>query len=237
MKINTEEIRGTGESSRRKNSRKRTRKGRGKIALLLGCAALAGTMAAGGIYAYFTDGETVTNTFTVGRVSLDLEEPDWIPPENITPEQEIEKDPQIVNDGINDEFVFLEVAVPYWNVVTAEPDGSKNPAAELELFTYTVNTGWTEIGSGVKNTENQTVTHLYVYGTEAECTALAREETTHALFDSVRFINVVEGQGLEETTQHIILNAYGIQNSDINGGVTAPEEVWKVLSNQLPSTV
>lgn len=79
-------------------------------ALVLG---LVGVMTIGGIAAYFTDGDTQTNTFTVGKISLDLQEPNWEPPKDIVPEQEIKKDPQIKNDGINDEYVFLEVVVPY----------------------------------------------------------------------------------------------------------------------------
>ncbi|WP_291236988.1 TasA family protein, partial [Frisingicoccus sp.] len=82
-------------------------------------AILAGTVSIGGIMAYFTDGDTATNTFTVGKISLDLQEPSWVPPTNITPGQEIAKDPQIKNDGNNEEFVFLKVTVPYANVVTA----------------------------------------------------------------------------------------------------------------------
>lgn len=139
-----------------------------KLKTMLLCTALAGTLAVGGIMAYFTDGDTTTNTFTVGKISLDLEEPNWIPPEDITPNQEIKKDPQITNNGVNSEFVFLEVSVPYKNVVTANDDGTKNQAADHELFTYTVNSCWTELGTGTKNAENGTVTHLYVYGTAEE---------------------------------------------------------------------
>lgn len=39
-------------------------------ALVLG---LVGVMTIGGIAAYFTDGDTQTNTFTVGKISLDLQ--------------------------------------------------------------------------------------------------------------------------------------------------------------------
>lgn len=220
----------------RVNTENRGKKQHRGIRVLAVGLALAGSLAAGRIMAYFTDGDTVTNTFTVGKVSLEIEEPGWNPPENITPEQEIEKDPQIVNTGINDEYVFMEVSVPYKNVVTANQDGTKNPSAEKELFTYTVNRGWTEMGSGTKDAGSGTVTHLYVYGTATACTALKQDESTPALFDSVKFINAVEGQGLEESTQHIIVNAYGIQTSDISGGVTSPSEVWNVLKNQLPET-
>lgn len=186
--------------------------------------------------AYFTDGDTATNTFTVGKISLDLQEPNWEPPTDITPNQEIEKDPQVKNDGTNDEFVFVEVVVPYANVVTANEDGTKNAAADTELFSYDVNEGWTEMGIGTKDEEDKTVTHRYVYGTAEACTALGKNATTPALFDSVTFANVVEDQNLEDSMQNIIINAYGIQTTDLNGDKTAPDDVWAVLNNQLPTT-
>ena len=41
--------------------------------------ALAGVLAIGGIAAYFTDADTVTNSFTTGKISLKLLEPAWNP--------------------------------------------------------------------------------------------------------------------------------------------------------------
>lgn len=202
---------------------------------------LVGLMAIGGISAYFTDGDTATNEFTIGRISIDLQEPNWIPPTNITPNQTIKKDPQIKNDGINEAYVFLEVTVPYKNIVVAELNGIKKPAADTELFTYTVNNGWTEIGTPKKDTVNGTVTHLYAFAKDNVCQALLKGETTPALFDTVTFVNATEDQGLEETNKEIVINAYGIQTKDINGsganGKTAPADVWTVLSKQAPTTV
>ena len=90
-------------------------------------AALAAVLTIGGVSAYFTDADTATNTFTIGKISLDLQEPNWDPDHatNLTPNQIIKKDPQIRNDGINDEFVFLEVTVPYKNVITVNDAGVK----------------------------------------------------------------------------------------------------------------
>lgn len=198
--------------------------------------AMIAVMMIGGISAYFTDGDTTTNTFTVGKVSLDLQEPNWNPDEaeDITPNQTIEKDPQILNDGINDEFVFLEVIVPYENVVVANEDGTKKPAADTELYYYTVNSGWAEIAT-IKNAADKTVTHLYVYGTADKCTALAKDATTPTLFDTVTFVNLVEDQGLEEATLDIVINAYGIQTANVNGGTVDPDMIWDVICNQGPS--
>lgn len=228
--------------------------------------AMAGVLAVGGIMAYFTDGDTATNTFTVGKVSIDLQEPNWDPDDvtEITPEQDIQKDPQIKNDGINDAYVFIEVTVPTKNVVTANDDGSKNTAADTELFSWDVNPGWVQVGNVKENTEKDddgndvcvSHTYLYAYGTETAMTALPatdvdgteeKENITATLFDYVRFANVVEDQNLEGTDLSIVVNAYAIQTTDINDGDTtidsddiagkvAPDAVWEVLSEQAPST-
>ena len=207
-----------------------------KVKATVATMAMVGVLAAGGIMAYFTDADTATNTFSLGKVSLDLQEPNWEPPQNITPNQEITKDPQVKNDGVNEEFVFLTVDVPYANIVTANADGTKNAAADTELFSYTVNAGWKELGAAQKDTAKGVVRHTYVYGTDTACTALAKDAVTPALFSSVTFCNAVEDQNLETSTKEILLNAYGIQTTDINGGTTVPAEVWEVIQNQAPST-
>lgn len=209
-----------------------------------------------GVSAYFTDADTQTNTFTVGKISLDLQEPEWTEPKDILPEQEIKKDPQILNDGNNAEYVFMTVAVPYDNVITANEDGSENTAADTELFSYDVNTNWVEVTGEIngvtyptKDTAGKTVTHLYAYGTKDAMTSLAKDATTPALFEYVRFANVVEDQDLEVSTLNVVINAYGIQTTDINdndgiGGVdgvsendkVAPADVFSVISKQAPST-
>lgn len=205
-----------------------------KIVLI---TALCCVMSVGGIMAYFTDADTVTNEFTVGKISLDLQEPEWNPVngKDMTPKKTVQKNPQILNDGVNDEFVFLEVLVPYANVVTANEDGTKNAASDTEIFSYTVNEGWTELKEERKITEN-TVRYLYVWGTEGECKVLSKEITTGTLFDKVTMANIVENQGLEETNPEIVLNAYGIQTTDLDGNKINPSEVWKILKKQAPTT-
>lgn len=99
---------------------------------------MVGAMALGGTMAYLTDNEAHVNTFTVGKVQIDLEEPGWDPEdgEDIVPNEEIEKDPKIENTGTNLAYVFAEVKIPAAEVVTAGADGTKNPSALQDLFTY-----------------------------------------------------------------------------------------------------
>lgn len=211
-----------------------------KLAKATAVCALAGVMLIGGAMAYFTDTDTATNEFTVGKVSIDLTEPGWTPPENITPNQEIEKDPQITNDGKNSAYVFLQVKVPKKSVITANEDGTKipaDPARPNELFTYQVKEGWTEIGTAAEETigSQKYNVHTYVWGTAEACKAVDKGVTTGSLFDSIKFINVIEGEGLEETQLDVIVDAYGIQTTDINGDKTKPVDVWAVLQKQTPT--
>lgn len=216
------------------------------IALTLVCC-----LAIAGVSAYFTDGDSTVNTFTVGKISLDLIEPEWIEPKNITPEQEIKKDPRIYNGGINDEYVFLKVEVPYSTVITAAENGTRNEKAATQLFSYTVNNGWMEFKpaewSDADAKGNGVVTHYYAYASNGAMTALAQGVTTPALFNAVKFANVIEDQGLEQATLNINITAYGIQTANINNGdnaidgtngagKTAPIDVWTVVTAQGPDT-
>lgn len=223
-----------------------------KIRMITVATAMAAALAAGGIMAYFTDGDTATNTFTVGKVSIDLQEPNWDPDNatDLTPEEETKKDPQIKNDGVNDAYVFLKVTVPYANVVTASDDGTKKAAADTELWHYDVKDGWTELTAYLnKDTTNKTVTHLYAWtgDTAQAMKAVKAGETTGSLFDWVQVANIVEDQQIETTTQNIKVDAYGIQTDNINDGKdaldgnnadgkTAPAAVWDVLNKQAPTT-
>ena len=76
--------------------------------------------------------------------------------------------------------------------------------------------------------------YTYVYGSATECTELAGGQTTPSLFDTVRFADVVEGT-INGQTLVVDVNAYAIQTADIDGGTTAPVDVWAVLYNQLHS--
>lgn len=182
------------------------------------------------INAYFTDGDTKTNVFTIGRIGLTLEEPNWTPPEDIEPGQEIEKDPQVINDGVNDEFVFLEVYVPYENIIVSEDDGTRKEPENTELFNYTITENWTEFDE--PEDDGEYIIHKYVYGTEEEATPLKPDETTPPLFNSVKFCNAIEDQDLEESEKEIIINVYGIQTENVNGEQTEPFELWSVLTIQ-----
>lgn len=200
--------------------------------------AIAVLLAIGGILAYFTDTEQAVNEFTVGKVEIDLQEPSWDadnPPEAVVSNEEISKDPKVVNIGKNDAYVFIKVSVPYGNVSATDENGNVSPKADRELFTYKVNDGWIEVGSPSKNETEGAVEHVYAYASADKMTAVKSGANTATLFDSVKFINAIDGEGLEETDCNIVVDAYAIQITDAYEGGTegaVPSSVWPVLSKQ-----
>lgn len=199
-------------------------------------SALIGSLAMGGISAFFTDADTAVNTFTVGKVAIELSEPSWVPPTEITPKEKIAKDPCVKNTGKNDAYIFAEVEIPYENVTTVSEQGIRNKKTETELFQYEIKDGWIEIGTPVKDKEKGIISHWYAFGTKEAMKALKAEETTSAVFDSVTFANIVEDEGLEGRQLNIVVNAYAVQTANITAGSKdgkdQPEDVWAVLKAQ-----
>lgn len=214
----------------------------------LGAAALVTVLFAGSVSAYFTDQDEKINTFTVGKVTIELEEPKWekkpddngnkIPDEaeRMTPNQTIIKDPQVKNTGNNDAFIYMTVEVPCRQIISVNNDGTRNPLAVRELYNYQVDNSWELLGTVDVSDESGkkvAVKHLYAYaGAQGICTVVKPQETTKPLFNQVTFINAMEGQGLEENTYKINIQAYGIQTTDLNGGTKDAAEIWNIITNQ-----
>ena len=192
--------------------------------------ALIAILAVGSAVAFFTDRDNKVNQFTVGNISIQLQEPNWIAynGKNLTPNKTIKKDPQITNDGPNDAFFFLQVKIPVEDVKTAAADGSLQAAKSQDLFTYTVNDSWVEVS---RKSSADSTTYIYAYvGNDGAMKTLAPGKTTNSLFDSVTFLNLVEGQIDEGTQISVDVDAYGIQTTDL--GATDPAEVLKLIQTQ-----
>ena len=178
-----------------------------KAATLCG---IVGLIAIGGTAAYLTDYDTAVNEFTVGKVDIDLDEPSWTPDEHvdIEPTEEIEKDPQITNTGVNDSFVYLEVSIPMAEVITADAEGNRIDKKLTELFSYTKSADWTQLESKTLN-RNKVYTNCYNK-------VLKPKETTTPLFETVTFANIIEGQ-LDTAHLEIPIRAYAIQTVNTGG--------------------
>ncbi len=187
-----------------------------KIMTLAGILCLASV---GGVSAYLTDYEKVSNEFTVGKVDIELKEPEWKPEENkkIEPSKVIHKDPQITNTGTNDAFVYMEVSIPMANVEAAAENGERLGKKVQELFYFEAKDNWMQLS--VQNTESRR-TYTYAYKK-----ILKPQETSEALFDTVKFLNLIEGQ-LDGQTFEIPVRAYAIQTSYTGGSSdNLPEQI------------
>lgn len=73
---------------------------------------LIAVVGVGATLAYLTDTtETLTNTFTLGKTDIEIDEPEWEEPEDIVPGQEIAKDPTVtVKAKSVDSYVFMSVS-------------------------------------------------------------------------------------------------------------------------------
>ena len=216
------------------------RKNTKKIALSLATLGVLGTLAIGGTMAYLTDAEKTTNTFTVGKVQVDLEEPNYPGNDsdtvkNLVPNQIVPKDPQVENTGNNASINFISVSIPMQKVVVAADDGTKQTAAMTELFQTrsgdgafgngNVNSKWAlvdtkyydAVGRESTTASDTTTKVVRVYGYNEK---LDKENANSAaLFDSVKLVNLVEGQA-DTSTQNIDVKAYAIQATDITGITT-----------------
>ena len=176
-------------------------------------AAMVAALAAGGTAAYLTDFESATNSFTVGKVDIELDEPNWKPDENtkLVPTQVIRKDPFVKNLGVNDAFVYLEVSVPVRKVITAAQDGTRNALARTELFSYAKNKDWTQLE---RKEVGQNMVYTYTYNH-----ILKPGEKTTTLFDTITFANIIEGQ-LDTQQLDMPVRAYAIQSTNTGEGKT-----------------
>ena len=205
---------------------------------------LACVLAAAGIAAYFADGDQKDNVFEIGEVSLDLTEK-WTPGQIAVPGETIPKEPSVKNDGINDEFIVLQVYIPKKNIELANEDGTRAGKKETELFSFETDPAWIQIGNGIDGKDPETgdicVIRTYAYGTSEHATVLNPGKTTTPLFKKIRYCNAIESDALTESVKNINIEAYGIQTNDIPDPKTGantdrPDQLIKVIKNQRPET-
>lgn len=189
-----------------------------KAGKIIALTAVVGALSVGGTMAYLTDYDKTVNEFTVGKVTIELQEPNWKPEDNtkIEPTQVIKKDPKVKNTGVNDAFVYLEVSIPTKSVITASTDGHRNPQKPTELFTFAKKADWTQLSCVEKDGY-----HVYTFCYNK---VLKAGETSSTLFDTVTFANIIEGQ-LDTQQLDIPVKAFAIQtmNTGDNKG-TIPQQ-------------
>lgn len=194
---------------------------------------LLGSMAISGTFAYLTDADKVFNTFTVGDVKIETLEPNY--PGNdseavkdLVPNEEVTKDPQVKNTGVNDAIVFMEVEVPVKDVTYVNPDGRKGVQEPAELFWFkdeadpqgTFANHWSDKWTDLSDSKGEqgiadgtTTTYVFAYNTP-----IAKGEVTEPLFDKIQLKNILENEVLPGQVQDIVVTTYAIQSTEILSG-------------------
>lgn len=188
-------------------------KKKGFVTLLVS-GVLAATLCMGGVFAYLTATDSVTNNFGfTDSHSIEVLEPNWdttdaddngIPDaaDNVLPGQTISKDPQVKNLKDFDAYMFVEVSVP---TLSMQLEGDDAPVPH-ELLSYSVNAGWTEQGTGTYDADTGMTKHTYLYDT-----AVAGQATTASVFDEVTTANYANGQIGANALQSLTVDGHSIQ--------------------------
>lgn len=139
-----------------------------KTLILVLSVAMASLLAVGGTLAYFSATKTETNTFTVGNVDIELNEPNWeesgqYDAPDVYPGEALAKDPTIENTGANPCMVRIKVEWP------ALPGDASAIQYRTDYVADTLGDFWYDGGDG------------YFY----YMMPLAAGEITDALFDQV----------------------------------------------------
>lgn len=181
-----------------------------KIVALCLCIALAVVAIGGATLAYFTDKtDTVTNTFTVGNVDIELAETtgaDY----TVIPGVPITKDPEVtVKANSATSYVFVKVDKTNW------PD----------TLTYEMGDGWTQL----KNDETPAVDVAGVFWREVA------QSTSDVKYDVIKndTINVsknIENNAFGNDTVTMTFTAYAIQKDTFNTPYAAWTEVSKTAN-------
>lgn len=233
--------------------------------LIITSAILAVVVLIGGLLAYFTDTtETKSNVFTVGdKVDIKLNET-WNEKDGqgIATGETKTKQPTIENIGGNDAFVFMKVSVPKYYDKTA----NSNAGAWVEAFSYSVNSGWSQVASNTATANGTSTASVYVYayaaaadsGTMTTVTTTGATKETTALFDSVKFLpgktksydfTAVNSYSATPTvsevknSMNIDITGYAIQTTgltkttDATQDATTAQDIYACLAQELSLTL
>ena len=131
-----------------------------KTLLIVVALALVVSLAIGGTYAWLTDKESVTNTFTVGNIDIDLDETTG-DEYKMVPGTDLAKDPKITVEKGSE---------PCWLFAQLVEENGKGPVSGKELLSYTVRDPW-KLLDGTTN----------VYYTEVDASAASADIELYVL--------------------------------------------------------
>lgn len=205
-----------------------------KILLMAACAILLVCISVGATVAYLTSTDTVTNTFTVGKVAIKLDEakanPDGSLIENadrvkannykLLPGHTYNKDPMVtVLKDSEPAYIKMTVTFSKANELDAifEPTGAKL----MEIFKGYNQTNWLYKGNSKDTTAN---TRTYEFWYKGAVGAPDADVPLDALFDSITVPGDITADQLKTIEgMTITVNAYAIQAD----GFADADAAWK----------
>ena len=206
------------------NGRKRAGRASSGLTAVFAAAGIAIALTSAGMTAAFmTDRETASNTVVAGRLDIDVEEPGFEPGRVVRAGEIITKDPRAVNNGTVPALAYISVRVPVKNVRTVHSEGKYIiPAAEHELFSFTPEDSWMLLErNGVNGSDGKYIEYTYGY-----CGGvLAPGEKSAPLFESVTFLNILEGELQAGSYVNIEVCARGIQSAHLFEDSDLPERL------------
>lgn len=184
-----------------------------KVLLTLACAVLLIAASVMGTMAWLTASQTVTNTFTVGNVTITMDETSVNGGDRVTanqyhlvPGETYTKDP-IIHVGANSDSCYLFVKVENGlSAIEANTDGRPTISSQM------TSKGWKQL-SGVDNV-------WYYAGSDNTLKAVNKSENI-TVFEHVYLADNAEVSAYAEAT--IVVTAYAIQSSNVS---STPATAW-----------
>ena len=202
-------------------------KTKSKALLLSLCAVLLVVASVMGTMAYLTSSDTVTNTFTVGKVEIKLDETDVTNPNGprvqansykLLPGLTYTKDPTVtVKAGSEPSYVKMTVTFTMAKELDAifAPSG----ADMTSIFNGYDSTNWIDKGN-TEDTDTNTRTYEFWYKETVD--ARTADVVLDALFDSITVPGSITKEQLKTIDgMTITVNAYAIQADGFTGAADA----------------
>lgn len=204
-----------------------------KALLLMLCAVLLVAASVLGTMAYLTSTDTVTNTFTVGKVQIKLDEAKANPDGTLVPNADrvkansykllpghtYNKDPMVtVLKG--SESAYIKMTVTFSNAKELDAIFAPNGAEMTSIFNGYDSTNWTYKGN-TKDTNANTRTYEFWY--KEAVAATNADVALDALFDSITIPGTINNTQLDTIKgMTITVNAYAIQAD----GFASADAAW-----------
>ena len=199
-----------------------------KALLLSLCAVLLVVASVMGTMAYLTSSDTVTNTFTVGKVEIKLDETDVTNPTGprvqansyrLLPGLTYIKDPTVTVKA-GSEPSYVKMTVTFTKAAELDAIFALNGGADMtSIFNGYDSTNWIDKGN-TEDTDTNTRTYEFWYKETVD--ARTADVVLDALFDSITVPGSITKEQLKTIDgMTITVNAYAIQADGFTGAADA----------------